>query len=67
MESESVNKKLLGHFLPIGPWRSVHIDDLRRSKDIVSDIRVLRNLAICQLFEERQDQPQGKKKLCVIM
>uniref|UniRef100_A0A674BCY9 RING-type E3 ubiquitin transferase n=1 Tax=Salmo trutta TaxID=8032 RepID=A0A674BCY9_SALTR len=45
-----------------GPWRSVHIDDLRRSKDIVSDIRVLRNLAICQLFEERQDQPQGKKK-----
>uniref|UniRef100_A0A674BBP2 RING-type E3 ubiquitin transferase n=1 Tax=Salmo trutta TaxID=8032 RepID=A0A674BBP2_SALTR len=35
-----------------GPWRSVHIDDLRRSKDIVSDIRVLRNLAICQLFEE---------------
>uniref|UniRef100_A0A674BD48 Ring finger protein 213a n=1 Tax=Salmo trutta TaxID=8032 RepID=A0A674BD48_SALTR len=38
-----------------GPWRSVHIDDLRRSKDIVSDIRVLRNLAICQLFEERQD------------
>uniref|UniRef100_A0A8C7LM14 RZ-type domain-containing protein n=1 Tax=Oncorhynchus mykiss TaxID=8022 RepID=A0A8C7LM14_ONCMY len=41
-----------------GPWRSVHIDDLRRSKDIVSDIRVLRNLAICQLFEERQDQPQ---------
>ncbi|KAM9519265.1 E3 ubiquitin-protein ligase rnf213-alpha-like [Salvelinus alpinus] len=42
-----------------GPWRSVHIDDLRRSKDIVSDIRVLRNLAICQLFEEKQDQPQG--------
>ncbi|XP_041755240.2 E3 ubiquitin-protein ligase rnf213-alpha-like [Coregonus clupeaformis] len=42
-----------------GPWRSVHIDDLRRSKDIVSDIRVLRNLAICQLFEERQAQPQG--------
>ncbi|XP_019896923.2 E3 ubiquitin-protein ligase rnf213-alpha isoform X2 [Esox lucius] len=36
-----------------GPWRSVHIDDLRRSKDIVSDISVLRNLAICQLFEER--------------
>uniref|UniRef100_A0A6Q2YDT1 RING-type E3 ubiquitin transferase n=1 Tax=Esox lucius TaxID=8010 RepID=A0A6Q2YDT1_ESOLU len=44
-----------------GPWRSVHIDDLRRSKDIVSDISVLRNLAICQLFEERLVKAQGKK------
>ncbi|XP_046895107.1 E3 ubiquitin-protein ligase rnf213-alpha isoform X2 [Hypomesus transpacificus] len=41
-----------------GPWRSVHIDDLRRSKDIVSDIKALRNLTISQLFEEKQDQTE---------
>uniref|UniRef100_A0A672GQ55 RING-type E3 ubiquitin transferase n=1 Tax=Salarias fasciatus TaxID=181472 RepID=A0A672GQ55_SALFA len=27
-----------------GPWRSVHIDDLRRSKDILSDIKTLQNI-----------------------
>ncbi|KAL0993465.1 hypothetical protein UPYG_G00108340 [Umbra pygmaea] len=41
------------------PWRSVHIDDLRRSKDIVSDIKVLRNLTISQLFEERNYEPEA--------
>ncbi|XP_067087748.1 E3 ubiquitin-protein ligase rnf213-alpha-like [Osmerus mordax] len=41
-----------------GPWRSVHIDDLRKSKDIVSDIKALRNLTISQLFEEKQDQTE---------
>uniref|UniRef100_A0AAZ3REY3 RING-type E3 ubiquitin transferase n=1 Tax=Oncorhynchus tshawytscha TaxID=74940 RepID=A0AAZ3REY3_ONCTS len=40
------------------PWRSVHIDDLRRSKDIVSDIKALRNLTISQLFEEKKDEPE---------
>ncbi|XP_036409284.1 E3 ubiquitin-protein ligase rnf213-alpha isoform X2 [Megalops cyprinoides] len=38
-----------------GPWKSVHIDDLRRSKDIVSDIKALRGLTISQLFEEREE------------
>uniref|UniRef100_W5N459 RING-type E3 ubiquitin transferase n=1 Tax=Lepisosteus oculatus TaxID=7918 RepID=W5N459_LEPOC len=38
----------------IGPWRSVHIDDLRKSKDIVSDITTLKSLTISQLFEERE-------------
>uniref|UniRef100_A0A8K9WMH2 RING-type E3 ubiquitin transferase n=1 Tax=Oncorhynchus mykiss TaxID=8022 RepID=A0A8K9WMH2_ONCMY len=41
------------------PWRSVHIDDLRRSKDIVSDIKALRNLTISQLFEEKKDEPEA--------
>ncbi|XP_066499023.1 E3 ubiquitin-protein ligase rnf213-alpha [Hoplias malabaricus] len=36
-----------------GPWKSVHIDDLRRSKDIVSDIKALQCLTISQLFEEK--------------
>ncbi|XP_076843194.1 E3 ubiquitin-protein ligase rnf213-alpha isoform X2 [Brachyhypopomus gauderio] len=39
-----------------GPWRSVHIDDLRRSNDIVSDIKALQYLTISQLFEEREDE-----------
>ncbi|XP_020560953.1 E3 ubiquitin-protein ligase RNF213 isoform X3 [Oryzias latipes] len=34
-----------------GPWRSVHIDDLRRSKDIVSDIKTLQTMTISQMFE----------------
>ncbi|KAM4598338.1 E3 ubiquitin-protein ligase rnf213-alpha-like [Polymixia lowei] len=42
-----------------GPWRSVHIDDLRRSKDIVSDIKALRNLTISQLFEENGNQAEA--------
>ncbi|XP_061567180.1 E3 ubiquitin-protein ligase rnf213-alpha-like [Cololabis saira] len=36
-----------------GPWRSVHIDDLRRSKDIVSDIKTLQNMTISQMFETK--------------
>ncbi|XP_058845819.1 E3 ubiquitin-protein ligase rnf213-alpha-like isoform X2 [Acipenser ruthenus] len=42
-----------------GPWKSVHIDDLRRSKDIISDITALRNLTISQLFEEKAEQPEA--------
>uniref|UniRef100_A0A8C7K856 Ring finger protein 213 n=1 Tax=Oncorhynchus kisutch TaxID=8019 RepID=A0A8C7K856_ONCKI len=45
------------------PWRSVHIDDLRRSKDIVSDIKALRNLTISQLFEEKKDEPEEQQEL----
>ncbi|XP_051570261.1 E3 ubiquitin-protein ligase rnf213-alpha isoform X1 [Myxocyprinus asiaticus] len=39
-----------------GPWQSVHIDDLRRSKEIVSDIKALQCLTISQLFEEKADE-----------
>lgn len=42
-----------------GPWRSVHIDDLRRSKDIVSDIKALRNMTISQMFEQKRRKPEG--------
>ncbi|KAL1265130.1 hypothetical protein QQF64_003157, partial [Cirrhinus molitorella] len=42
-----------------GPWKSVHIDDLRRSKDIVSDIKALQCLTISQLFEEKADDPEA--------
>lgn len=39
-----------------GPWRSVHIDDLRRSKEFVSDVQFLKNVRISDLFE---DPPEG--------
>uniref|UniRef100_A0A674JMV9 RING-type E3 ubiquitin transferase n=1 Tax=Terrapene triunguis TaxID=2587831 RepID=A0A674JMV9_9SAUR len=39
-----------------GLWQSVHIDDLRRSKDMVSDVTALRNLTISQLFCEDQEE-----------
>ncbi|XP_029293033.1 LOW QUALITY PROTEIN: E3 ubiquitin-protein ligase rnf213-alpha-like [Cottoperca gobio] len=42
-----------------GPWRSVHIDDLRRSKDIVSDIKALQNMTISQMFETKISQPEA--------
>ncbi|XP_063327964.1 E3 ubiquitin-protein ligase rnf213-alpha [Pelmatolapia mariae] len=42
-----------------GPWRSVHIDDLRRSKDIVSDIKTLQNMTISQMFETKAPQPEA--------
>ncbi|KAK2528363.1 Rnf213 [Columba guinea] len=35
-----------------GLWQSVHIDDLRRSKDMVSDMTALQNLTISQMFCE---------------
>ncbi|XP_048674799.2 E3 ubiquitin-protein ligase RNF213 isoform X3 [Caretta caretta] len=41
-----------------GLWQSVHIDDLRRSKDMVSDVTALRNLTISQLFCEDVDKPE---------
>ncbi|RXN36446.1 E3 ubiquitin-protein ligase RNF213-alpha-like protein [Labeo rohita] len=45
-----------------GPWTSVHIDDLRTSKDIISDIKALQCLTISQLFEDRAekaDEPEA--------
>lgn len=47
----------------IGPWRSVHIDDLRRSKDIVSDIKTLQSMKISQMFESKTTRPEGKRKM----
>nr|XP_046247516.1 E3 ubiquitin-protein ligase rnf213-alpha-like isoform X2 [Scatophagus argus] len=35
-----------------GPWRSVHIDDLRRSNEFMSDVHSLKNLRISELFED---------------
>ncbi|XP_029455051.1 E3 ubiquitin-protein ligase RNF213 isoform X2 [Rhinatrema bivittatum] len=37
-----------------GLWQSVHIDDLRRPKDMVSDVTALRSLTISQLFYEKE-------------
>ncbi|KAG7242861.1 hypothetical protein INR49_018116 [Caranx melampygus] len=42
-----------------GPWRSVHIDDLRRSKDIISDIKALQNMTISQMFKTRMSRPEA--------
>ncbi|XP_059403390.1 E3 ubiquitin-protein ligase rnf213-alpha-like [Carassius carassius] len=45
-----------------GLWKSVHIDDLRTSKDIISDIKALQCLTISQLFEhkaEKADEPEA--------
>ncbi|XP_076856258.1 E3 ubiquitin-protein ligase rnf213-alpha-like isoform X2 [Brachyhypopomus gauderio] len=39
-----------------GHWKSVHIDDLRSSQDIISDIQNLINLSICDLFKENVNQ-----------
>ncbi|XP_042164105.1 E3 ubiquitin-protein ligase rnf213-alpha-like [Oncorhynchus tshawytscha] len=38
-----------------GPWKSVHIDDLRKSKEFVSDVQSLRKLPISQLFEKIEE------------
>ncbi|XP_025892633.1 E3 ubiquitin-protein ligase RNF213 [Nothoprocta perdicaria] len=39
-----------------GLWQSVHIDDLRRSKDMVSDMTALKNLTISQMFCSDSDE-----------
>ncbi|KAM8945658.1 LOW QUALITY PROTEIN: E3 ubiquitin-protein ligase RNF213 [Pelodytes ibericus] len=36
-----------------GLWQSAHIDDLRKSKDMVSDITALQNHTISQLFHDK--------------
>ncbi|XP_056361664.1 E3 ubiquitin-protein ligase RNF213 [Oenanthe melanoleuca] len=35
-----------------GLWQSVHIDDLRRSRDMISDLTALQSLTISQVFSE---------------
>lgn len=53
------------HLLFLGLWQSVHIDDLRTSKDMISDITSLRNITISQLFSENTgesaENPESKK------
>ncbi|KAJ8011123.1 hypothetical protein DPEC_G00054920 [Dallia pectoralis] len=44
-----------------GPWKSVHIDDLRKSKDFVSDIQTLRNLPLSKLFEEIKELSEAMR------
>ncbi|MEQ2217916.1 hypothetical protein XENOCAPTIV_026010 [Xenoophorus captivus] len=41
-----------------GPWRSVHIDDLRRSREFVSDVHSLKDRSIGDLFEEPPEAMQ---------
>ncbi|XP_053706651.1 E3 ubiquitin-protein ligase rnf213-alpha isoform X2 [Synchiropus splendidus] len=42
-----------------GPWRSVHIDDLRSPKDIVPNINSLKNMTISQMFGDSMNQPEA--------
>lgn len=42
-----------------GVWRAAHIDDLRRSKDMVSDIKALQNMTISQMFEIKMSSAEG--------
>uniref|UniRef100_A0A8C2UJJ3 RING-type E3 ubiquitin transferase n=1 Tax=Coturnix japonica TaxID=93934 RepID=A0A8C2UJJ3_COTJA len=48
-----------------GLWQSVHIDDLRRSKDMISDMSVLQNLTISQMLSppvngEEEEEREGE-------
>ncbi|XP_041646892.1 E3 ubiquitin-protein ligase rnf213-alpha-like isoform X2 [Cheilinus undulatus] len=38
-----------------GLWRSVHIDDLRRSKEFVMNVDSLKNLCMSEIFEDPPD------------
>lgn len=38
----------------------MHIDDLRRSKDMVSDMTALQNLTISQMFCEHSAKTEGE-------
>uniref|UniRef100_A0A4W3K881 RING-type E3 ubiquitin transferase n=1 Tax=Callorhinchus milii TaxID=7868 RepID=A0A4W3K881_CALMI len=41
------------------PWQSVHIDDLRKSRDMVADVSALKDVAISRLFEVDPEEPEG--------
>uniref|UniRef100_A0A8C3MIP0 RING-type E3 ubiquitin transferase n=1 Tax=Geospiza parvula TaxID=87175 RepID=A0A8C3MIP0_GEOPR len=43
-----------------GLWQSVHIDDLRRSKDMISDLTALQNLTISQVFSQDPAAARGE-------
>lgn len=44
-----------------GLWRSVHIDDLRRSTIMASDVTKLQNVTISQLFKPA-DNPERESQ-----
>ncbi|KAM9385416.1 E3 ubiquitin-protein ligase rnf213-alpha-like isoform 2-T2 [Pholidichthys leucotaenia] len=46
-----------------GPWRSVHIDDLRRSEEFDSDILSLKNAQISDLFEEPPEATEREDRM----
>ncbi|XP_043986389.1 E3 ubiquitin-protein ligase rnf213-alpha-like [Gambusia affinis] len=46
-----------------GPWKSVHIDDLRRSREFVSDVHSLKNLRISDLFEDPPEAMETEDQL----
>ncbi|XP_022619645.1 E3 ubiquitin-protein ligase rnf213-alpha-like [Seriola dumerili] len=48
-----------------GPWMSVHIDDLRRSKEFVSDVHSLKNLHISDLFEDPPEAMETEEHIGV--
>lgn len=54
-------------FLFTGPWRAAHIDDLRQTKDIISDIQALQNMTISQMFETNMAQSEGNYLIEVIL
>ncbi|ROL47362.1 E3 ubiquitin-protein ligase rnf213-alpha [Anabarilius grahami] len=50
-----------------GPWKSVHIDDLRISKYIVPDIKALQCMTISELFTDKAegaDEPEDDEDIC---
>lgn len=49
--------------VPVGLWQSVHIDDLRRSKDMISDMSVLQNLTISQMLCEDLGKAKGELRV----
>ncbi|XP_043570887.1 E3 ubiquitin-protein ligase rnf213-alpha-like isoform X2 [Chiloscyllium plagiosum] len=40
------------------PWQSVHIDDLRKSKDMVADVTAFKGVTISQLFGKDPGEPE---------
>uniref|UniRef100_A0A8D2MIK3 RING-type E3 ubiquitin transferase n=1 Tax=Zonotrichia albicollis TaxID=44394 RepID=A0A8D2MIK3_ZONAL len=45
-----------------GLWQSVHIDDLRRSKYMISDLTALQNLTISQVLSQDQGATRGESQ-----
>ncbi|XP_018410444.1 PREDICTED: E3 ubiquitin-protein ligase RNF213-like [Nanorana parkeri] len=43
-----------------GLWQSIHIDDLRKSKDMVDDVTALQDLTISRLFHAEEKKEPGK-------
>ncbi|XP_018410442.1 PREDICTED: LOW QUALITY PROTEIN: E3 ubiquitin-protein ligase RNF213-like [Nanorana parkeri] len=43
-----------------GLWQSIHIDDLRKSKDMVDDVTALQDLTISRLFYTEETKEPGK-------